>query len=36
MKVQMRLRAPAEGTIAAILCAVGDLVEDGAELVRMA
>jgi 3-methylcrotonyl-CoA carboxylase alpha subunit len=32
MKVQMRITAPAEGVIGAIRCAVGDLVEDGAEL----
>jgi 3-methylcrotonyl-CoA carboxylase alpha subunit len=35
MKVQMRITAPADGTIGAIRCAVGDLVEDGAELVSL-
>jgi 3-methylcrotonyl-CoA carboxylase alpha subunit len=33
MKVQMRLAAPAAGIVAALRCQVGDLVEDGAELV---
>jgi 3-methylcrotonyl-CoA carboxylase alpha subunit len=36
MKVQMRISAPAEGSIAAIGCAEGELVEDGAELVTLA
>jgi 3-methylcrotonyl-CoA carboxylase alpha subunit len=36
MKVQMRLTAPRDGVIAAIGCARGDLVEDGAELVSFA
>jgi 3-methylcrotonyl-CoA carboxylase alpha subunit len=36
MKVQMRITAPADGTIAAIGCAAGELVEDGAELVTLA
>jgi 3-methylcrotonyl-CoA carboxylase alpha subunit len=36
MKVQMRLPAPRDGTIAAVLCAPGDLVQDGAELLRFA
>ncbi|MFH5926622.1 acetyl/propionyl/methylcrotonyl-CoA carboxylase subunit alpha [Roseomonas xinghualingensis] len=35
MKVQMRITAPADGTVAALLCAAGDLVEDGAELVSL-
>ncbi|MBN9509413.1 MAG: acetyl-CoA carboxylase biotin carboxylase subunit [Alphaproteobacteria bacterium] len=33
MKVQMRLPAPRDAVIAAVGCARGDLVEDGAELV---
>ena len=36
MKVQMRITAPAPGTVAALLCATGDLVEDAAELVLLA
>jgi 3-methylcrotonyl-CoA carboxylase alpha subunit len=36
MKVQMRLTAPRDGVIAAIGCARGDLVQDGAELVTFA
>jgi 3-methylcrotonyl-CoA carboxylase alpha subunit len=36
MKVQMRLPAPRGGVIASVLCAVGDLVQDGAELVTFA
>jgi 3-methylcrotonyl-CoA carboxylase alpha subunit len=36
MKVQFRITAPRDGTIAAIDCAVGDLVEDGAELMAFA
>ena len=36
MKMQVRIPAPAEGTIAAIHCAAGELVEDGAELISMA
>ncbi|MBP0491750.1 acetyl/propionyl/methylcrotonyl-CoA carboxylase subunit alpha [Pararoseomonas indoligenes] len=35
MKVQMRITAPAEGTVSAILCAPGELVEDGVELVSL-
>jgi 3-methylcrotonyl-CoA carboxylase alpha subunit len=35
MKVQMRITAPAEGIVAGIGCAVGELVEDGAELVTL-
>jgi 3-methylcrotonyl-CoA carboxylase alpha subunit len=33
MKVQFRITAPAGGTVASVLCTVGDLVEDGAELI---
>ena len=33
MKVQMRITAPIPGTVQALRCQVGDLVEDGAELV---
>lgn len=33
MKVQFRITAPAEGTVDALRCAAGDLVEEGAELV---
>ena len=36
MKVQMRLSAPRDGTIAAVHAAAGELVEDGAELVSYA
>ncbi len=36
MKVQMRITAPADGVVAALGCAEGDLVEDGAELVTLA
>ncbi len=36
MKVQMRLTAPRDAVIAAVGCARGDLVEDGAELVSFA
>ncbi|MFC0384218.1 acetyl/propionyl/methylcrotonyl-CoA carboxylase subunit alpha [Muricoccus vinaceus] len=36
MKVQMRITAPADGIVSAVLCAPGDLVEDGAELVSLA
>ncbi len=36
MKVQMRITAPADGVVAAIGCAEGELVEDGAELVTLA
>ena len=35
MKVQMRITAPADGTVTAISCQAGDLVEDGAELVLL-
>jgi 3-methylcrotonyl-CoA carboxylase alpha subunit len=35
MKVQMRLTAPAEGIVLSLRCAVGDLVEDGVELVTL-
>ncbi len=35
MKVQMRITAPADGTVASLRCAAGDLVEDGAELVTL-
>ena len=35
MKVQMRITAPADGTVTALRCAVGELVEDGAELVTI-
>ena len=35
MKVQMRLTAPSDGVVARVLCAAGDLVSDGAELVRL-
>ncbi|KAA2213331.1 acetyl/propionyl/methylcrotonyl-CoA carboxylase subunit alpha [Teichococcus oryzae] len=35
MKVQMRITAPADGTVSAIHCAAGDLVEDGMELVTL-
>jgi 3-methylcrotonyl-CoA carboxylase alpha subunit len=35
MKVQMRIAAPSDGIVGAIRCAVGDLVEDGAELVTL-
>lgn len=33
MKVQMRITAPSDGTVRAMRCCIGDLVEDGAELV---
>ena len=33
MKVQMRITAPAEGKVTALRCQVGDLVQDGTELV---
>jgi 3-methylcrotonyl-CoA carboxylase alpha subunit len=33
MKVQMRITAPADGTVASVAARVGELVEDGAELV---
>ncbi len=36
MKVQMRLTAPRDGVLGAVRVAVGDLVEDGAELVGYA
>ena len=36
MKVQFRITAPRDGVIAATHCAVGDLVEDGAELMAFA
>jgi len=36
MKVQMRLSAPRAGIVDAVLAAAGDLVDDGAELVRFA
>jgi 3-methylcrotonyl-CoA carboxylase alpha subunit len=36
MKVQMRLAAPADGVVAALHCRVGDLVQDGSELVSLA
>ncbi len=36
MKVQMRLSAPRVGIVDAVLAAAGDLVDDGAELVRFA
>ena len=36
MKVQMRITAPADGTVAAVNARVGELVEDGAELVTFA
>ena len=34
MKVQMRLAAPRDATVASVHAAPGDLVEEGAELVR--
>jgi len=36
MKVQMRLTAPCDGTVAAVHVQPGDLVDDGAELVSFA
>lgn len=36
MKVQMRLTAPADGVVAALHCRMGDLVQDGSELVSLA
>ncbi|EGO94626.1 acetyl-CoA carboxylase biotin carboxyl carrier protein subunit [Acidiphilium sp. PM] len=36
MKVQFRITAPRDGVIAALHCAVGDLIEDGAELMAFA
>ncbi len=36
MKVQMRLAAPADGAVAAVRVAPGDLVDEGAELVSFA
>jgi 3-methylcrotonyl-CoA carboxylase alpha subunit len=36
MKVQMRITAPADGVVAGLGCAEGELVEDGAELVTLA
>ncbi len=36
MKVQMRITAPADGIVAGLGCAEGELVEDGAELVTLA
>jgi 3-methylcrotonyl-CoA carboxylase alpha subunit len=35
MKVQMRITAPGDGTVAAVYSQAGDLVEDGAELILM-
>jgi 3-methylcrotonyl-CoA carboxylase alpha subunit len=35
MKVQMRITAPADGLVGDLLCAAGDLVEDGVELVLL-
>jgi 3-methylcrotonyl-CoA carboxylase alpha subunit len=35
MKVQMRITAPADGTVISLRCAAGDLVEDGTELVTL-
>ncbi len=35
MKVQMRITAPADGTVASLRCAAGELVEDGTELVTL-
>nr|WP_246602896.1 biotin carboxylase N-terminal domain-containing protein [Falsiroseomonas tokyonensis] len=35
MKVQMRIAAPADGLVQALRCRVGELVEDGAELVLL-
>ncbi len=35
MKVQMRITAPADGTVTALRCAAGELVEDGTELVTL-
>jgi 3-methylcrotonyl-CoA carboxylase alpha subunit len=35
MKVQMRIAAPADGVVVALRCAIGDLVEDGAELATL-
>jgi 3-methylcrotonyl-CoA carboxylase alpha subunit len=35
MKVQMRIAAPFDGTVKALRCAAGDLVEDGAELATL-
>ncbi|HEY8536382.1 MAG TPA: biotin/lipoyl-containing protein [Vicinamibacterales bacterium] len=36
MKMELPLRAPADGTVAAVHCAVGDLVQPGTELVELA
>jgi 3-methylcrotonyl-CoA carboxylase alpha subunit len=35
MKVQMRITAPADGIVASLRCAAGELVEDGTELVTL-
>lgn len=35
MKVQMRITAPSDGTVTAVSCQAGDLVEDGAELILL-
>ena len=36
MKVQMRLAAPRDGTVASVRVQAGELVEDGVELVTFA
>jgi 3-methylcrotonyl-CoA carboxylase alpha subunit len=36
MKMEHTLAAPADGVVAAVRCAVGDLVEEGAELIALA
>ena len=35
MKVQMRITAPTDGTVTAVRARVGELVEDGSELVSI-
>jgi biotin carboxyl carrier protein len=35
MKVQMRITAPLDATIARILCNKGDLVQDNTELITL-
>jgi 3-methylcrotonyl-CoA carboxylase alpha subunit len=36
MKMEHTVASPAEGTVAAVRCAVGDLIEEGAELIALA
>jgi 3-methylcrotonyl-CoA carboxylase alpha subunit len=36
MKTELRITAPADGVVAHIGCAIGDSVEEGAELITLA